>query len=94
MCPTPRPLAQLDGQIELTAWRDLQYLESITDALKRNFDVFERKFRLQEMKIVEELPRVAHKEGDRIIETVLDGPHNPVSLFWAYYVYRRLTHCT
>ncbi len=75
-----------------------ELLESTTDALERNFEVFERKFRLQEMKIVEELTHVAHKEGDRIIESVLDGPHNeihnPVSLFWASYVYRRLTHCT
>ncbi|RDX47112.1 hypothetical protein OH76DRAFT_1527023 [Lentinus brumalis] len=55
-----------------------ELLESTTDALERNFEVFERKFRLQEMKIVEELTHVAHKEGDRIIESVLDGPHNEI----------------
>ncbi|KAI0708170.1 hypothetical protein C8T65DRAFT_211541 [Cerioporus squamosus] len=55
-----------------------ELLESTTDALERNFEVFERKFRLQEMKIVEELTRVAHKEGDRIISSVLDGPHNEI----------------
>lgn len=55
-----------------------ELLESATDAVERNFEVFQRKFRLQEMKIVEELSQVANREGDRIIETVLDGPHNEI----------------
>ncbi|RPD54181.1 hypothetical protein L226DRAFT_510120 [Lentinus tigrinus ALCF2SS1-7] len=55
-----------------------ELLESAAEAVERNSEVFRRKFRLQEMKIVEELTRVSHAEGDRIIESVLDGPHNAI----------------
>lgn len=55
-----------------------ELLESVAEAVERNSEVFQRKFRLQEMKIMEQLACVAHAEGDSIIETVLDGPHNAI----------------
>ncbi|KAI0759985.1 hypothetical protein BD413DRAFT_266792 [Trametes elegans] len=47
-------------------------------AIKKNFVVFERKFRIQQREIVEEMTRVIVHEGDRVISTVLEGPHERI----------------
>ncbi|KAI0780323.1 hypothetical protein C8Q74DRAFT_1330835 [Fomes fomentarius] len=55
-----------------------ELVESMADALERNFEIFERKFKLQELNIVWEIRRTTRDEGDRIIEMVLDGPHRDI----------------
>lgn len=61
-----------------------ELVESMADALERNFEIFERKFKLQELNIISEIRRTTRDEGDRIIETVLDGPHRDIrnSVSW------------
>ena len=52
--------------------------------IKKNFEVFDRKFRIQQRELAEEIRRAVHHEGDRVIEAVNAGAHDrirdPVSI--------------
>ncbi|KAI0633741.1 hypothetical protein C8Q77DRAFT_1157905 [Trametes polyzona] len=47
-------------------------------AIKNNFEVFERKFKMQQRELSEEMRRVVHHEGDRVIEAVTSGAHDRI----------------
>ncbi|KAI0371099.1 hypothetical protein BV20DRAFT_211321 [Pilatotrama ljubarskyi] len=47
-------------------------------AVLKNYVWFERKFVLQERNIIREMTRVVVYEGDRVINTVLKGPHEKI----------------
>ncbi|OSD01341.1 hypothetical protein PYCCODRAFT_541681 [Trametes coccinea BRFM310] len=47
-------------------------------AIKNNFEVFERKFKMQQRELAEEMRRMMHHEGDRVIEAVTSGPHDRI----------------
>ncbi|KAI0827868.1 hypothetical protein BC628DRAFT_1409435 [Trametes gibbosa] len=47
-------------------------------AIRRNLVSFERKFRIQQREIVHEMTRVVVHEGDRVINSVLAGPHERI----------------
>ncbi|KAH9856042.1 hypothetical protein C2E23DRAFT_773550 [Lenzites betulinus] len=47
-------------------------------AIRRNFVSFERKFRIQQRELVHEMTRVVVHEGDRVISSVLAGPHERI----------------
>ena len=47
-------------------------------AIKKNLEVFERKFKMQQRELAEEMRRMVHHEGDRVIEAVTAGPHDRI----------------
>ena len=47
-------------------------------AIRKNFEVFDRKFRIQQRELAEEVRRVVHHEGDRVIEAVNAGAHDRI----------------
>ncbi|RPD54176.1 hypothetical protein L227DRAFT_580748 [Lentinus tigrinus ALCF2SS1-6] len=47
-------------------------------AIRKNLDIFERKFKMQQRELTEEVKRVIHHEGDRVIEAVTSGPHERI----------------
>ena len=47
-------------------------------AIRKNLEVFERKFKMQQRELTEEVKRVIHHEGDRVIEAVTSGPHERI----------------
>ncbi|KAI0356357.1 hypothetical protein OH77DRAFT_1503798 [Trametes cingulata] len=47
-------------------------------AVRKNYVWFERKFALQQRNIIREMTRVVVYEGDRVINTVLEGPHEKI----------------
>ena len=59
-------------------------------AIKKNLELFERKFKMQQRERAEEIRRVVHHAGDRLIEAVTSGPHDriidPVRLFSTSFV--------
>lgn len=57
-------------------WKELQ--ESPKTAIERNFDIFKRKFEMQKKEIVEEIDKLVVRESDRVIESVLAGPHEKI----------------
>lgn len=46
--------------------------------IKKNFEVFEKKFEIQTRELAEEMKKFVAHEGDRVISTVLDGPHERI----------------
>ena len=70
----------------------LEIREDVEVAVQRNADTFSRKFEMQRKLIVDELSRVVHREGDRIIDAITGGPHDriidPVSACERPYVQR------
>ena len=47
-------------------------------AIRKNFEAFDRKFRIQQREFAEEVRRVVHHEGDRIVEAVNAGAHDRI----------------
>ena len=47
-------------------------------AIKKNLEVFERKFKMQQRELAEEMRRMVHHEGDRVIEAITSGPHDRI----------------
>lgn len=47
-------------------------------AMRKNMKIFERKFRMQQREIMEEMKKVVVHEGDRVISSVLAGPHERI----------------
>ena len=47
-------------------------------AIRKNFEAFDRKFRIQQREFAEEVRRVVHHEGDQIVEAVNVGAHDRV----------------
>ncbi|GBE85444.1 hypothetical protein SCP_0706310 [Sparassis crispa] len=43
-----------------------------------NFQMFERKFAIQQRQLIEEVDRVVTRESDRVIQSVTSGPHDKV----------------
>ena len=56
----------------------LEIREDVQLAVERNGETFSRKFEMQRRQIVDELSRVLHREGDRIIDAVTAGPHDRI----------------
>lgn len=58
-------------------------------AIKKNLELFERKFKMQQRELAEEMRRMVHHEGDRVIEAITSGPHDriidPVSPIYTLY---------
>ena len=49
-----------------------------TAAIQKNFVSFERKFRIMQDEMLRETRNFMAKEGDRVIESVLKGPHERI----------------
>ena len=47
-------------------------------AIKKNLELFERKFKMQQRELAEEMRRMVHHEGDRVIEAFTSGPHDRI----------------
>ena len=47
-------------------------------AIRRNLVRFERRFAIQQKEILEEMKKVVVHEGDRVIQSVLAGPHERI----------------
>ncbi|KAI0373412.1 hypothetical protein BV20DRAFT_937448 [Pilatotrama ljubarskyi] len=65
------------GESNLDALKT-ELFESPELAIRRNFEVFERKFKMQQRELAEEIKRTVHHEGDRVIEAVTSGPHDKI----------------
>ncbi|KAF8589617.1 hypothetical protein K439DRAFT_1332394 [Ramaria rubella] len=48
------------------------------EAIRKNFDVFSRKLKMQQDRILEETKVMMQREGDRVIEAVTGGPHDKI----------------
>ncbi|KAI0752480.1 hypothetical protein C8Q80DRAFT_1146274 [Daedaleopsis nitida] len=46
--------------------------------IRKNLEVFERKFKMQQRELAEEMRRMVHHEGDRVIQAVTGGPHERI----------------
>ena len=49
-----------------------------TTAIERNAEGFNRIFDVQRRQIEEEIARISHREGDRVISAVTAGPHDRI----------------
>ncbi|TFK85020.1 hypothetical protein K466DRAFT_647032 [Polyporus arcularius HHB13444] len=56
----------------------LEIREDVELAVEKNAETFSRKFEMQRKLIVDELSRVVHREGDRIIDAITAGPHDRI----------------
>ncbi|TFK86599.1 hypothetical protein K466DRAFT_587082 [Polyporus arcularius HHB13444] len=65
------------GGDELTIVKE-ELFDSPELAIRKNLDIFERKFKMQQRELTEEVKRVIHHEGDRVIEAVTSGPHERI----------------
>ncbi|KAI0766852.1 hypothetical protein BD413DRAFT_141493 [Trametes elegans] len=65
------------GAEELDALK-MELFESPELAIKKNLDVFERKFKMQQRELAEEMGRMVHHEGDRVIKAVTSGSHDRI----------------
>ncbi|KAI9068344.1 hypothetical protein FKP32DRAFT_1587743 [Trametes sanguinea] len=79
----PGSAKRSDGQAVEQHSEDLnrireELFESPEVAIQKNFDIFERKFRMQQREFAEEMRRVIHHEGDRVVEAVTSGPHDRI----------------
>ncbi|KAJ3011250.1 hypothetical protein NUW54_g2238 [Trametes sanguinea] len=76
---TPRPVGQLleeNGELDQLK-RDLAEDPAIM-VIQRNFASFDKIFTMQQREMMRELQRVARVESDRVISTVLAGPHERI----------------
>lgn len=55
-----------------------ELFESADVAMQKNLETFERKFDVQRKKIIEEMQGIVRHEGDRVIDSVLSGPHDKI----------------
>ncbi|KAI0766998.1 hypothetical protein C8Q74DRAFT_1369868 [Fomes fomentarius] len=53
-------------------------LENINTAIQKNFETFERKYEILKGEMIDEMRRIAVHEGDRVISSVLAGPHERI----------------
>ncbi|KAI0633747.1 hypothetical protein C8Q77DRAFT_1157911 [Trametes polyzona] len=65
------------GRDELKDLRE-EILETTDAAVRKNLDTFERKFLVQHRRLMVEMQGLVRHEGDRIIDTVLSGPHDRI----------------
>ena len=56
--------------------KELQEDPAIT--IEKNLEVFKRKFEMQKKEIVEEIDKLVVRESDRVIQSVLAGPHEKI----------------
>ncbi|KAI0767749.1 hypothetical protein C8Q74DRAFT_1318273 [Fomes fomentarius] len=47
-------------------------------AIRKNLEIFERKFMVQQRELVDEVGKIVHHEGDRVIEAITSGPHERI----------------
>ena len=59
---------------------DLQALKADDPdiAIANNMEMFERKFRMQQRELAEEVRRIVHHHGDLIVKAIADGPHEKI----------------
>ncbi|KAI0766841.1 hypothetical protein BD413DRAFT_141310 [Trametes elegans] len=62
---------------ELTALRE-ELFDSADAAMEKNLKTFERKFAMQQKKLLEEMQGLVRHESDRVIDSVLSGPHDRI----------------
>lgn len=72
-----------DGKSEPPAEQDIVILrQELSQApsadIKKNFEAFERKFEIQMRQLAEEMKIFIAHEGDRVISSVLAGPHERI----------------
>ena len=65
-----------DG-VDLVAVRQ-ELLDSPEIAIKKNWEVFERKYDLQYKALMDNIGKMVHREGDRVIEAFTAGPHDRI----------------
>ncbi len=52
--------------------------EDVGTAVRENMEQFQAKFIIQQRELEEEMRRTMHREGDRIIDAVISGPHDKI----------------
>ncbi|KAH9858598.1 hypothetical protein C2E23DRAFT_716767 [Lenzites betulinus] len=62
---------------EISTVREQLY-ETTETAVRKNMDTFERKFTMQQRRMAEEMEGIVRNESDRVINTVLMGPHTRI----------------
>lgn len=55
-----------------------ELLEPPAVAIQKNFEIFECKLIMQQKELVDAMQRTVVREGDRVINTVLAGPHERI----------------
>ena len=62
-------------------------------AIRKNFEAFERKFRIQQREFAEEVRRVVRHEGDRIVEAVNAGAHDRILDPEIHAIWKEMVSC-
>ena len=62
-------------------------------AIGKNFEAFDRKFRIQQRELAEEVRRVVHHEGDRIVEAVNAGAHHRILDPEIHAIWKEMVSC-
>ena len=70
--------------------RELQ--EDVQTAVRENMEQFQAKFVIQQRELEENLRRAMHREGDRIIDAVISGPHDKILDPVSRYSHRRFCY--
>ena len=73
----PPPEPEDDAGEELRRLQE-ELAEAPAIAIRKNFNSFERKFEILQREITEEMRKIVVHEGDRVIKSVLAGPHERI----------------
>ena len=66
-----------DPKEELQSLQE-ELFDSTETAIQRNMELFERKFIVQQRRLLEQMQATVRHEGDRVIDKVLSGPHERI----------------
>ena len=55
-----------------------ELVDSPEISIQKNSEVFERRFRILQRDIAADMNKIVEREGDRVIDTVLAGPHEKI----------------
>ncbi|KAI0325484.1 hypothetical protein GY45DRAFT_240808 [Cubamyces sp. BRFM 1775] len=78
-----------DPKDELQALQD-ELFDSTETAIQRNMELFERKFIVQQRRLLEQMQATVRHEGDRVIDKVLSGPHERIKDSDIYEIWKEM----
>ncbi|KAI0360921.1 hypothetical protein OH77DRAFT_1418971 [Trametes cingulata] len=67
-----------------------ELFDSPDAAIRRNFELFERKFTMQQRELADEMRGVVEHETDRVIEAIMSGPHDKIKDRDIYEVWKEM----
>ncbi|KAI0656679.1 hypothetical protein C8Q70DRAFT_329793 [Cubamyces menziesii] len=78
-----------DPKEELQSLQE-ELFDSTETAIQRNMELFERKFIVQQRRLLEQMQATVRHEGDRVIDKVLSGPHERIKDSDIYEIWKEM----